>query len=147
MVLLTIRRYGVIDGARGNADVRLAEGGYVFEHLMPEALRQTVSISYRHIGGDLNTDIDMQPMSKPPRFGLENLTNTFDVLGSVPDFVGDSGIDAVKHPGKHGFGRLPNDAEDGDGDDETDDRIGQRANHTPIAPRTTARLVNPSVRA
>ena len=42
------------------------------------------------------------------------------------DLVDNARLDAVEHAGENGPGRLPDDAEDGDGDKQPDDRVGKR---------------------
>ncbi|KAH2817144.1 hypothetical protein KXV85_004017, partial [Aspergillus fumigatus] len=74
-------------------------------------------------------------MSQPACLDVKDLADAFDVLGSVSDFVGDLGVDAVEHPDEHRLGRLPDDAEDGDGDKKSDDRVRQRKSQ-PHADRT-----------
>ena len=48
------------------------------------------------------------------------------MLGRMPEFLDHVGLDAVEASGDHCSRRLPDDAEDGDRDEKTDDRVGQR---------------------
>src|SRR5262249_59062311 len=48
------------------------------------------------------------------------------VAGGVPDFIDDGGIDAVKHARENFLGVLNHDAENGDGNDQTYNRISER---------------------
>src|SRR5215207_2172429 len=44
----------------------------------------------------------------------------------MADFLGDAGLDAVEHAGQHRTRGLPDDAEDGERDQQADNRIGKR---------------------
>lgn len=46
--------------------------------------------------------------------------------GGVMDLVDYVQIDAIQHPRDDGLCRLPDDAENGDGDQQADDGIGKR---------------------
>ncbi len=51
--------------------------GNVFEHLMPEGVRQTIGIGHRHVGVDPDADIDEQAMSEPARLDVKNLADAY----------------------------------------------------------------------
>ena len=93
-------------------------------------------------------DLGHQPMPQPARSGIEYGVESGNVGGHMMNFFNDLGIDPVEHPREHGFGRLPDNPEDGDCDQEANDWIGERESQPDSGcPATTARLVNPSVRA
>ena len=92
-------------------------------------------------------------------FGAQGVTDPADAqFPDVPDAGGgaqgafglvDQGrVDGVHQPGEDLAGRAAEHTEDCDGDDQPDDRVGEgEPEGDPAAPRSTARLVNPSVRA
>ena len=92
--------------------------------------------------------VRMQLVADPARLRVNDLAYTANMLSRVVDVVEDTGLDAIEHPGQNRPRRLPDDAEDRNCDQQADDRVSERkAEPTPIAPMTTARLVRPSVRA
>ena len=67
----------------------------------------------------------MQSVADPASLGLDN-PRSGHMFRRMPDLGHHAGLDAVQHAGKHGACRLPDDAEYGDGDEQPDDRVGQR---------------------
>ena len=90
----------------------------------------------------------MELVPQPTRFDIEDLIETGDVLGGVANFANDGGIDSVEHTGQHGRGRLQDDAEDGDGDEQANDGIGKRKTEPDTGgTQDDSEAVRPSVRA
>src|SRR6266487_2182641 len=68
----------------------------------------------------------MQTMTEPARPDFSHFFDSIDMLHRVADFVDHIWLDAVEHSREDRFNRLPDDLHDGDGDEETDNRIGER---------------------
>ena len=67
----------------------------------------------------------MQLVPHPTRLDIRNLANTWHMLCCVTKFGYDTWFNSIKHASKDGARRLPNNSEDGDGNKQTDDRIGE----------------------
>ena len=83
-------------------------------------------VAQGRIATDRHIDLGSEAVSKPPRACIENLTHGRDMFGRVADLVDDARFDAIEHAREHRLGRLPDNGEDGEGDEQTDDRIGER---------------------
>lgn len=133
---------------RREPDFSIGKSGQVLKEFLPEGIRDLVGFRERHGVVDPDCHFRKQAVSQPARLNRPKGLHPMHVLGGMADRVDNSGIDAVQHTRKNGARGLPDDTENRDGDKKPDNRISERkAELTPAAPITTARLVNPSVRA
>src|SRR2546423_627506 len=64
-------------------------------------------------------------MTQPACFDIEDFLEPGDVLDRMMDVGDHRGRHPVEHADENGLGGLPDDAQDGDGNEKTDDRIGK----------------------
>ena len=81
-------------------------------------------------------------MTDPSGLCINDALNAFHMFGSVPDLINHLWLDAVERAPQHGACRLPNDTQNGDGDEKTDDRIGERKTKGDARGAATALLAN-----
>src|SRR5215218_8410289 len=116
----------LFDGTlRRNPDLRHPEGRDVSEKLLLQVLRDAIRLGNRHSSVHPNADIGVQTVSEPASLGFENLSYARYMLSGVADLVNDRRVDAVEHTRKDDLRRLPDNTEDRNGDQKSDNRVGQ----------------------
>lgn len=87
--------------------------------------------------GRCNSDVQLssKAVADPASACVSHLTDSMHMKGGVGQLVQDLGFHPIEHADKHGFRRLPDDAQDHQGDREAHNRISQRKS-CPYAERT-----------
>ncbi|CAM5338199.1 hypothetical protein SALBM311S_08110 [Streptomyces alboniger] len=107
-----------------------------------------VRLTYRRLAVHDDRHLGAQPVPDPPQPQLAHAAHPFDLPYCPLGPVDQGRIDGVQHAPEHLARSVPQDQGDRGGDRQPHDRVGQLpAQRGAPAPNSTARDVNPSVRA
>ena len=106
---------------KGN--VRIRKWGNVRLQLVSDAVRNVVRFRDRQIRSNLQDEIDRQLMSFPPRLHGGHGSHALHMARRVTRLTDNVWVNSVEHARDDRTSRLPDDAEDRDGDQQTDDGI------------------------
>src|SRR6185437_2154716 len=101
----------------------------VIGKLVSHAIRERFSLGDAYAFIDRDDEVDRQLMTDPARLHVVDGTDASDMACGMARLVGDARVDAVEVARDDCARRLPDDAKDGDGDKQSDDRVGERVAH------------------
>src|SRR6266446_2707167 len=98
----------------------------MLKELAFDLARNRFGLAHRRVAVHRYIDLGRQSMPEPAGAHTENFRYVRNMARCMPDFFPDMRLNAVEQAREHGFGRLPYDPKNRDGDQKPDDGIGKR---------------------
>src|SRR5712664_3103579 len=86
----------------------------------------SVSLVHRTMRIHGHIQFHVQPVTQPTGPHLRYAFDAFGVTGRLADFINDPWLNAVQYPGEYSLAGLPHDPDKKEGDEQSDDGVGQR---------------------